>query len=437
MPARAARRLTPFALLAGLLAPAAAGAQSAEPEAVPRLDPVVVTVTRMEQKASEAPAAVTVLTGEDLRISAGQTLDNVLRQVPGFSLFRRSSSVVGHPTTQGVSLRGIGPSGTSRALVLLDDVPINDPFGGWVYWNRIPLAGIERIEVVRGGGSSVWGNYALGGVVHIVSRRPTERGIAIEASAGTGDTMNFDILVNEVQGPVRLSFEGSFFDTGGYPVVKESRRGSIDIDAESMHGSATLRVDVAVTPDLTLFLSGNLYGEDRGNGTPLQINTTQAGALAVGGRLENVGRQRVGDGALRPHPGLPEHVQHPGRGPELRDPRPRPAGAVLLGGRLGPVEPAVRRARADGRRGRQVGRGGDERERVRRHRLPASPRGRRRAGHHRRLRPGTSGRPRRGPRWSAASAPTTGCPTRGRAATARRPRAFPRARAIPSSIGSS
>ena len=286
MPARAARRLTPFALIAGLLAPAAVCGQSAEPEAVPRLEPVVVTVTRMEQKASEAPAAVTVLTGEDLRISAGQTVDDVLRQVPGFSLFRRSSSVVGHPTTQGVSLRGIGPSGTSRALVLLDDVPINDPFGGWVYWNRVPLLGIERIEVVRGGGSSVWGNYALGGVVHIVSRRPVERGIAFEASYGTHDTMNFDILVNEVQGPVRLSFEGSYFDTGGYPVVRESRRGSIDIEAESMHGSATLRVDVAVTPDLTLFLSGNFYGEDRGNGTPLQINTTQAGALAVGGRLK-------------------------------------------------------------------------------------------------------------------------------------------------------
>src|SRR4030095_933729 len=131
-------------------------------------------------KASEAPAAVTVLTGEDFRTSAGQTLDDILRQVPGFSLFRRSSSVVGHPTTQGVSLRGIGPSGTSRALVLLDDVPINDPFGGWVYWNRMPLLGIERIEVVRGGGSSVWGNYALGGVVHIVTRRPVERGIAME-----------------------------------------------------------------------------------------------------------------------------------------------------------------------------------------------------------------------------------------------------------------
>src|SRR4029453_11710669 len=103
MPARAARRLTLFALLAGLLAPA--GVSGQEPEGGPRLEPVGVTATRMEQKASEAPAAVTVLTGEDLRISAGQTVDDVLRQVPGFSLFRRSSSVVGHPTTQGVSLR--------------------------------------------------------------------------------------------------------------------------------------------------------------------------------------------------------------------------------------------------------------------------------------------------------------------------------------------
>jgi outer membrane receptor for ferrienterochelin and colicin len=97
----------------------------------PRLEPVAVTVTRMEQKADEAPASVTVLT-DDIEHSAAQTLDDLLRQVPGFSLFRRSSSLVTHPTTQGVSLRGIGPSGASRALVLVDGVPANDAFGGWV-----------------------------------------------------------------------------------------------------------------------------------------------------------------------------------------------------------------------------------------------------------------------------------------------------------------
>src|SRR4029453_12962338 len=106
-----------------------------------RLDPVIVTVTRTEQRAGDAPADVTVLTRQDIDRSPSQTLDDLLRQGPGFSLFRRTSSLVGHPTTQGVSLRGIGPSGTSRALVRLDGVPINDPFGGWVYWNRIPLQG--------------------------------------------------------------------------------------------------------------------------------------------------------------------------------------------------------------------------------------------------------------------------------------------------------
>ncbi|MGH7396256.1 MAG: TonB-dependent receptor plug domain-containing protein, partial [Candidatus Rokuibacteriota bacterium] len=137
-------------LLLSVVAPARA--QEAE-----RLEPVVVTATRTEQRLGEAPASVSVLTREDLRQTAAQSLDDVLRQVPGFSLFRRSSSLVSHPTTQGVSLRGIGPSGASRALVLLDGIPINDPFGGWVYWNRVPLQSVEQVEVVRGGGASVWG----------------------------------------------------------------------------------------------------------------------------------------------------------------------------------------------------------------------------------------------------------------------------------------
>src|SRR5919197_518473 len=172
----------PATLVAGVLLLTASSAASQESPAPTRLDPVVVTPTRLEQQAGDAPASVTVVSREEVRQSASQTVDDLLRQVPGFSLFRRTSSVVGHPTTQGLSLRGIGPSGTSRALVLLDGIPVNDPFGGWVYWNRIPLFGLEQIEVVRGGGSSVWGNYALGGVVHVLTRRPVERAAFLEAS---------------------------------------------------------------------------------------------------------------------------------------------------------------------------------------------------------------------------------------------------------------
>src|SRR5438132_461926 len=92
------------ALLLGLVAVAPAAAQA--PDDATRLEPVVVTVTRMEQKADEAPASVTVLTRDDIEHSASQTVDDLLRQVPGFSLFRRSSSLVTHPTTQGLPLRG-------------------------------------------------------------------------------------------------------------------------------------------------------------------------------------------------------------------------------------------------------------------------------------------------------------------------------------------
>ncbi len=106
----------------------------------------------------------------------------MLRQVPTFSLFRRTSSIAANPTAQGVSLRGIGPSGVSRTLVLLDDVPFNDPFGGWVYWTRVPMMNAERIEIIDGATSSLYGNYAMGGVINIVTNRPTPRTHHLQAA---------------------------------------------------------------------------------------------------------------------------------------------------------------------------------------------------------------------------------------------------------------
>ncbi len=280
--------MTRRGLVAVLLLIVAAPARAQEAE---RLEPVVVTATRTEQRLGETPASVTVLTREDISRTAAQSLDDLLRQVPGFSLFRRSSSLVGHPTTQGVSLRGIGPSGASRALVLLDGVPLNDPFGGWVYWDRVPLQSIEQVEVVRGGGASVWGNYALGGVINIITRRPTERAAFLEGSYGTGDTVHADLLLTEAFGPFRLSLEGTYFSTDGYKVVSASRRGAIDVDAGSEHVTFNGRAELVLSPDLSVFVRGTYYEESRDNGTRLQINHTDAGSFATGVRA------RTGDGS--------------------------------------------------------------------------------------------------------------------------------------------
>jgi len=169
--------------------------------------------------------------------------------------------------------------------VLVDGIPANDPFGGWIYWGRIPMLGIQQIEVVRGGGSSAWGNYALGGVVQIITRRPTERALYFDGSYGTNETMNFDLLLHDVEGPFRIALEGNYFSTGGYDVVKASRRRSIDIEADSNHQTFNGRVDLIATPEASFYIAGSYFYEARNNGTPLQINHTGTGSGAFGGRL--------------------------------------------------------------------------------------------------------------------------------------------------------
>ena len=76
--------------------------------------------------------------------------------MPAVSLFRRTSSAAANPTTQGISLRAIAPSGAGRTLVLLDGVPLNDPFGGWVIWSRATPESLESLDVIRGAGSESW-----------------------------------------------------------------------------------------------------------------------------------------------------------------------------------------------------------------------------------------------------------------------------------------
>jgi outer membrane receptor protein involved in Fe transport len=131
------------------------------------LGPYVVTASRTPQVPEHVAATMRVFDAEALQRAPAITLDGALRSLPGFSLFRRSDSLGANPTAQGVSLRGLGPSGASRSLVLYDGVPLNDPFGGWVAWTKLPREGLFRTELVPGGGATAWGNAALGGVVQV------------------------------------------------------------------------------------------------------------------------------------------------------------------------------------------------------------------------------------------------------------------------------
>src|SRR6185503_16984275 len=192
------------------------------------LETVTVTPARSEQRLGDIPASVSVLHSEEIKMSPAVVADDVLRQIPTFSLFRRTSSLSSHPTAQGVSLRGIGPSGVSRTLVLVDGTPFNDPFGGWVYWTRIPTESVDRIEVVDGSSSSLYGNYAMGGVINIVTSRAARRTFEIKPQYGNHSSPKLDYSASDVWGKLGVTVDGSLFNTDGFPIVVPTERGPID-----------------------------------------------------------------------------------------------------------------------------------------------------------------------------------------------------------------
>jgi len=226
---------------------------------------IIVTPTRSEQLLGNVPASVSVLTREEIARSPAVVADDVLRQVPAFSLFRRTSSLAAHPTAQGVSLRGIGPSGVSRTLVLLDSVPFNDPFGGWAYWTRVPLQSVDRIEIVEGPSSSLYGNYAMGGVINIMTGRPTRRTLELKPQYGSRNSPKLDFFASDVWRGVGVAVDGSFFDTEGYPIVAEEVRGRVDTKAAVNFANLNLKLEHDPTDRMHLFFRGSYFREERDN----------------------------------------------------------------------------------------------------------------------------------------------------------------------------
>ena len=238
------------------------------------LAPVVVSATRSAQPADTLPVAVTVFTAEDLRASPSLAIDDTLRSDPSFSLFRRTGSLTANPTAQGVSLRGLGPSGASRSLVLLDGVPLNDPFGGWVAWTKLPKLSLSSTEIVRGGGSGAWGNSALGGTVQLLTAPPAGNRIAAETYIGDFDTRGGEVAVTRSTSDNRhsVTVDAAAFATDGVYLIRNP--GPIDRPADLEYQRVQTTFRHALTDTLDLTVTGRLYTEDRGNGTPLQRNSS-------------------------------------------------------------------------------------------------------------------------------------------------------------------
>ena len=249
---------------------------------LPFSETVTVSASGSERKLAESPVDLTVMTAEELRSASASALDEALKQVPSFSLFRRTSSTVANPTTQGVSLRGVGASGASRTLVLVDGIPQNDAFGNWVYWDSVSELQIESIEVAPSGQSHLYGSSAMAGVISIASRPLEYRTAALKATGGNRGSFDGEVLGSNIWGPFAAGVGGSYYTTDGYTLVNEEDRGPVDVNAASRHRTGNWRLEYAPSPGLLFFQNGRLFAEDRDNGTPLTHNATRETYLSGG-----------------------------------------------------------------------------------------------------------------------------------------------------------
>jgi outer membrane receptor protein involved in Fe transport len=227
----------------------------------------VTAATRSDVKIEDLPVSASVVTREVVQDTAAQSLDELLLTVPGLNL-QEPPSFAQHPTSNAVSMRGLGGE---RTLVLQDGIPLNDAFFGYVQWNRVPLDAIDRVEVVRGGASSLWGSYAMSGVINTVTKVPAKNNFSLFESYGTNNTYQLggvgDLLATDW---LKLSARADRFGTDGYNTTPKSQRGPLDIPTSFLQNNVQINSLLGKGDNLTGYIRGNYHNNK-------QVLTTPAG----------------------------------------------------------------------------------------------------------------------------------------------------------------
>jgi outer membrane receptor protein involved in Fe transport len=260
------------------------------------LDASVITASRTALSVRDVPANISVLNARDIRIAAAKSISDFLRVIPGYAPRDFQSTLVAHPSRQAPSLRGIGGTSASRTLVLLDGIPMNEPFAGWVHWSRIPLSLVRSVEVVRGGAAAVWGDRALGGVIHLLTDDPRSTEFSLSASGGSFNTARTTATASARNGRLGLLFSGDYLRTDGYKNVRPDLRGSIDRNINSRDVVVYGKASLDLSPLTTAYLSASYMDDFRNNGTALKWDGTRLADVRAGFR--GIGTRSVVSGSF-------------------------------------------------------------------------------------------------------------------------------------------
>ncbi len=228
-------------------------------------DPQQIVVTgagSLLPSGSDGVQGVTILT--DLEPGLGARIENRLRDEAGIVQFRRSDSRSAHPTSQGVTLRGLGGNASSRALVTLDGVPQADPFGGWIAWSAFDAINLGGIIVTRGGGGGADGPGAIAGTIALYSTM-TDGGEA-SLAYGSRDSLDASASVGTALGNGQIAIDGRYSRGDGFIPIVEGQRGAVDRAAGYEQGGLGVRMRFDAGADSRVEASVRGFADRRDRG---------------------------------------------------------------------------------------------------------------------------------------------------------------------------
>ena len=250
-------------LVSSILAMSPAFAQEAS-EADEDGDTIVVIGSALPAPPGSATYSTAEIDRERLLADPSGRIENVLRDVAGFQQFRRSDSRSANPSAQGVTLRGLGGNASSRALVLLDGMPVADPFFGYIPFNAVAPERLATARITRGGGTGAFGAGALTGTIELTSASPASLPrLAARAFYGSGNASEIALATAQPLGAGHVVLAGRFDRGDGFYTVPEAARGPADVRARYANGSLSAQAVVPVGDASELQARALIFRDDR------------------------------------------------------------------------------------------------------------------------------------------------------------------------------
>ena len=252
-------------------------------------DQIVMTDRRLpEIVVTGLPAALgdKAYNAINLPIDSARPVENILRDVPGLQQFRRSDARSANPTSQGVTLRGLGGNASSRALLILDGVPQADPFGGWVAWPGYDALALKSARITRGGGSGAEGQGAIAGTIELFSDNVGDL-VALGAAYGSRNSVDADLLLGRELGQGQLTISASYARGDGFIPIVEGQRGSVDRPAEYEQAGLAVRFVAPLSDRTELQANVRAFTDDRERGFAFSENHNDGADASL--RLVNRG----------------------------------------------------------------------------------------------------------------------------------------------------